>query len=67
MKFVIFSFAIGDYLCDSQNHLLVFDSRGLALQYLREHYREPIPTSRTKKFIHYTKYYKAPFRLHEVC
>lgn len=67
MKFVIFSFEQGDYLCDIDDSVLVFDSRGLALQYLQKHYHQPVPITKTKKIKHYPNYYQAPFRLRRVC
>ena len=67
MKYVIFSFQDGDYICDNQGRLLIFESRGLACQYMQVHYHNPLPIQRTKKIIHYPKYYQAPFRVQKVC
>lgn len=67
MKYVIFSFEEGDYLCDDQDQLLIFESRGLACQYLQIHYHRAEPVQKTKKMIHYPNYYQAPFRVHKVC
>ncbi|WP_258380440.1 hypothetical protein [Streptococcus thermophilus] len=67
MGYVIFSFVTGDYLCDEEDHLLVFESKGVASQYLQEHYHQPVPETRTKRIINYPNYYQAPFRFHRVC
>lgn len=67
MKYVIFSFQDGDYICDNQGRLLIFESRGLACQYMQVHYHSPLPVQRTKRIIHYPKYYQAPFRVQKVC
>ncbi|SUN42112.1 Uncharacterised protein [Streptococcus agalactiae] len=48
MKYVIFSFEEGDYLCDNKDKLLIFESRGLAYQYMQKHYLKPIPLQRQK-------------------
>lgn len=42
MKYVIFSFELGDYICNGENKVLVFDTLGLAFQYLQKHYRKPL-------------------------
>ena len=67
MKYVIFSFEEGDYLCDENDSLLVFESRGLACQYMQEKYQNPMPIQRTKRIIHYPKCYQAPFKVEKVC
>lgn len=67
MKYVIFSFEEGDYLCDKQNCILLFESRGLACQYIKEKYQNSIPVQRTKKIIHYPQFYRAPFKVQKVC
>ena len=67
MAYVIFSFADGEYLCDNQGKLLIFESRGLACQYMQLNYHTPLPIHKTKKIIHYSNYYQAPFRVHRVC
>lgn len=67
MKYAIFSFAEGDYLFDEKNCLLVFESRGLAYQYLRNTYRKPLPVQKTKKILQFTQAYQAPFRIQKVC
>ncbi|MGM9885587.1 hypothetical protein [Streptococcus hyointestinalis] len=67
MKYIIFSFELGDYVCDENNHILVFASRGLACQYMQENYRKPVPVQKTKRMIHYPKCYQAPFKLQKVC
>lgn len=67
MKYIIFSFEEGDYLSDASGKLLVFDSQGLAFQYLQKHYHQPLPKHKTKKVTNYPKYYKAPFKCHKVC
>lgn len=66
MGYVIFSFEDGDYLCDKNDCLLVFDSRGLACQYMQEKYQNSLPIQRTKRIIHYPKYYNAPFKVQKV-
>ena len=35
MKYVIFSFGLGDYICNGRIKFLVFDTLGLAFQYLQ--------------------------------
>ncbi|MFS9216309.1 hypothetical protein QM816_10075 [Streptococcus oralis] len=67
MKYVIFSFELGDYICNGENKVLVFDTLGLAFQYLQKHYRKPLPEQRKKRLIHYPNVYQAPFRLLKVC
>lgn len=67
MKYVVFSFETGDYLCDDSDCLLIFESRGLAYQYMQEHYHKPVPVSKTKRIINYPNYYQAPFKLQKVC
>ena len=66
MKYVIFSFELGDYICNGENKVLVFDTLGLAFQYLQKHYRKPLPEQRKKRLIHYPDVYQAPFRLLKV-
>ena len=66
MGYVIFSFEDGDYLCD-RDRILVFSSKGLAFQYLREYRCQSVPIQKTKRFIHYPDYYHAPFRVQKVC
>lgn len=66
MRYIIFSFEQGDYLRDEEDQLLVFDSQGLAFQYIQKHYHLPVPVTRTKKIIHYPNYYQAPFRFLKV-
>ena len=34
MKYIIFSFLLGDYVRDSEEKILVFESQGLACQYI---------------------------------
>ncbi|MGT2755187.1 hypothetical protein [Streptococcus ovis] len=63
MKYIIFSFEEGDYLCTENGQILIFETLGLAYQYLQENFHQPIPETRTKKIIHYPAYYRAPFRL----
>lgn len=67
MGYIIFSFEDGDYLYGSKGELLVFESRGLASQYMQVNYQIPLPDQRTKRIIHYPKYYQAPFRVQKVC
>lgn len=67
MKYIIFSFAEGDYLYDDNGKLLVFESQGLAFQYMQTHYHQPLPKHKTKKIMNYPKYYQAPFKCHKVC
>lgn len=50
MKYIIFSFESGDYLSDENGHLIVFESQGLACQYLQRHCHIVMPVSKTKKF-----------------
>ncbi len=66
MKYVIFSFAEGDYLYNDNGKLLVFESQGLAFQYMQTHYHQPLPEHKTKKIMNYPKYYQAPFKCHKV-
>ena len=63
----IFSFEIGDYLRDEKKNLLVFETQGMASQYLQKWYHKPVPVTRTKRIIQYPNYYQAPFRFHKVC
>lgn len=67
MGYVIFSFQDGDYLRDQLGHLLIFESRGLAYQHMQVHYHNPIPTHKTKKFVHILNYYPCPFRILKAC
>ncbi|MVX59032.1 hypothetical protein E5983_05150 [Streptococcus danieliae] len=67
MKYAIFSFAEGDYLFDENNCLLVFESKGLAYQYMKARFRKPEPIQRTKRVIQFTEFYQAPFRIQKVC
>ena len=67
MKYVIFSFESGDYICNGENKVLVFDTLGQACQYLQKHYRKPHPEQRKMRLIHYPDVYQAPFRLLKVC
>lgn len=67
MKYIIFSFEEGDYLFDKENRILLFDTLGLAYQYLQEHFHQPVPATRTKKIIHYPDYYRAPFKVLKAC
>ncbi|AUA18422.1 TPA: hypothetical protein ACGO97_000763 [Streptococcus suis] len=67
MGYVVFSFEDGDYLCDKEGRILVFESRGLACQYMQVNYHIPLPVQKTKRIIHYPKYYQAPFRVQKVC
>ncbi|MFU1594416.1 hypothetical protein [Streptococcus dysgalactiae] len=67
MGYVIFSFEDGDYLYDKQGQLLVFESRGLACQYMQVNYHIPLPVQRTKKIVNYPKYYQAPFKIKQLC
>ncbi|EPV91398.1 MULTISPECIES: hypothetical protein [Streptococcus] len=67
MKYVIFSFEEGDYLCDNKDKLLIFESRGLAYQYMQKHYLKPIPLQKTKRIMYPTSYYQAPFKVQQVC
>ena len=67
MRYVIFSFEDGDYLCDNQGQLLIFESRGLAYQYMQINYHSPLPIQKTKRIIHYPNFYHAPFKVHKVC
>lgn len=66
MKYIIFSFEEGDYLCDENDCLLVFESRGLASQYMQKNFQNPMPVQKTKRISHYPKYYQAPFRVYKV-
>lgn len=66
MGYVIFSFEVGDYLCDDMDQLLIFASRGLAYQYMQDHYHLTVPIQKTKRFIHYPDYYQAPFKVRRV-
>ena len=56
----IFSFEIGDYLRDEKKNLLVFETQGMASQYLQKWYHKPVPVTRTKRIIQYPNYYQAP-------
>ena len=67
MGYVIFSFEDGDYLYDSQGRLLVFESRGLACQYMQVNYHIPLPLQKTKRVMNYPNFYQAPFKIHKVC
>ncbi len=67
MRYIVFSFGEGDYLCNEDGSLLIFDSKGLAFQYMQKHYHNPVPVSKTKKIINYPAYYSAPFKLQKVC
>ncbi|KAF1260931.1 hypothetical protein SUF15_09930 [Streptococcus agalactiae] len=66
MKYIIFSFETGDYLSDENGHLIVFESQGLACQYLQRHCHLVMPISKTKKFTNYPPFYAAPYRFHQV-
>lgn len=66
MKYIIFSFLLGDYVRDSEEKILVFESQGLACQYIQKHYHKEEPISTTKKFTCLPNYYDAPFRFHKV-
>jgi hypothetical protein len=68
MKYIIFSFEIGDFLTNSQGKILVFESQGLAFQYLQKHYHQEERVPVTKKFTEYDEdypYFQAPFRFHK--
>lgn len=67
MKYIIFSFAEGDYLYDATGKLLIFESQGLAFQYMQTHYHQPLPRHKTNKIKNYSKYYQAPFKCRKVC
>lgn len=67
MKYVIFSFESGDYLCNEEDRILVFDTLGLAFQYLQENYYHPVPVYKTKRFMNYPDAYTAPFKFQQVC
>ncbi|WP_449463284.1 hypothetical protein [Streptococcus suis] len=67
MYYIIFSFEIGDYLSDEEGGLLLFDSRGLACQYLQSHYQRPIPVQRTNRKLHLPDIYDAPFKIQRAC
>ncbi|WP_228064533.1 hypothetical protein [Streptococcus danieliae] len=66
VKYVIFSFEMGDYLCNEDNHILVFDTLGLAYQYLQLRHQKPVPAHRTNKLVN-PDVYQAPFKLLKVC
>ena len=63
----IFSFEIGDYLRDEKKNLLVFETQGMASQYLQKWYHKLVPVPRPTRIIQYSNYYQAPFRFHKVC
>ena len=67
-KYIIFSYEEGDFLFDEHEHLLVFESLGLAYQFLQKNFRKPEPVVTTKSFTTcYPDYYDAPFKLLKVC
>lgn len=66
MSYVIFSFEEGDYLRGEQERLLLFESRGLACQYMQENYQNPQRVYPNKRKFYTSKYYQAPFRVQKV-
>lgn len=63
MKYIVFSFMEGDYLRGIDGKILMFESLGLASQYLQANFHKPDPVSRTKRIVNYPKYYPAPFKM----
>lgn len=50
MKYIIFSFLLGDYVRDSEEDF-GFESQGLACQYIQKHYHKEEPISTTKVYL----------------
>ncbi|MDO4667036.1 MAG: hypothetical protein Q4A90_04280 [Streptococcus sp.] len=67
MGYVVLNFEDGEYLSNEYGQILIFESRGLACQYMKETYQNPMPVQRTKRVIHYPKCYRAPFKVQRVC
>ena len=55
-----------NYLCNEDNHIIVFDTLGLAYQYLQLRYQKPVPVHKTNKLVN-PDVYQAPFKLLKVC
>lgn len=65
MCWIILNYETGDYVRDHCGAIKVFDSLGLAHQYL-EHFRLEMPKAVTKRVSEYNEekicYYNAPFK-----
>ncbi|MCQ9212381.1 MULTISPECIES: hypothetical protein [unclassified Streptococcus] len=61
MNYVIFSFEEGDFIRNREEKVLVFESKGAAIRYLKENFYRP-PVQKTKEFSN-PRYYAAPFKI----
>lgn len=67
MRYIaIFSYEEGDFLRTEADKLMLFESSGLALQYIREHFQLETQESKTRRFQDSGPYFVAPFRLQKV-
>ena len=67
MRYIaIFSYEEGDFLRTDADELMLFESSGLALQYIREHFQLENKRSKTRRFQDSRPYFVAPFRLQKV-
>lgn len=62
----IFSFEEGDFLRTDEDELMLFESSGLALQYIREHFQLRGKKSETRPFVDSGPCFTAPFKLQKV-
>lgn len=67
MRYIaIFSYEEGDFLRTEADELMLFESSGLALQYIREHFQLENKKSKTRRFSDSGPYFVALFRLQKV-
>lgn len=50
----------GEYLTDEDDELLIFNTKGLAQQFMLTHYRLSQPKKIKNRFVHF--YYDRPFK-----